>query len=88
MLRRLESASPSAWWAWACVAIFVSGAFQLSFAEWPWALAAGYGLSMLYPALLLAGALSYAGRPVPGVLRWGGRARLRAQEKTGRKVQY
>lgn len=71
MFRRLQSAPPSVWWAWACVAMLGSGAFQLVFPQLRWTLAAGHGLSTLYPALLLAGALAYAGRNVPGWLAPG-----------------
>jgi len=64
MLRRFQSA-PTAWWAWACTAILVSGASTLLVNEASWSYPAGYTLATLYSALLLAGALRYAAREVP-----------------------
>ena len=64
MLRRFQSA-PTAWWAWACTAILISGAITLIVSDVSGSLPLGYGLATLYPALLLAGALRYTARDVP-----------------------
>ena len=64
MLRRFQKA-PTIWWAWACIAILVSGALTLIVDGVVWSFPVGYGLATLYPALLVGGALRYAGRDVP-----------------------
>jgi hypothetical protein len=69
MERGIHAAPPTAWWAWACIVVLVSGVCTLGvdvlrLPSGP-ALALGYGLGTLYPALLLAGALCYSGRTVP-----------------------
>ena len=64
MLRRFQSA-PTAWWAWACTSLLVSGAGTLLLPEAGWTYLAGFGLGTLYPALLAAGALRYVAREVP-----------------------
>ena len=65
-LRRVELA-PSACWAGAFLVIFTSGALT-AVAATAWTLPVGFALATLYPALLLAGSLGYAGRTVPGWL--------------------
>jgi PAS domain S-box-containing protein len=63
---RTESlAGPTGFWTWACVAIFASGFCTLAIGDYPWCLPVGYALGTAYPALLLSGALAYAGRRVP-----------------------
>jgi two-component system cell cycle sensor histidine kinase/response regulator CckA len=56
---------PSACWAWACLAILSSGALTRLAPGSAWSVTLGYALGTLYPALLLAGALGYAGRRSP-----------------------
>jgi PAS domain S-box-containing protein len=67
MRGRLQLA-PNVWWSWACIAILASGAGTLVLSGVAWTPtrghALGYGLGTLYPALLLGGALAYAGRAV------------------------
>ena len=64
MLLRFRSA-PTTWWAWACTAVFLSGASTLLVQQGGWTFVLGFALATLYPALLLAGALRYAAREVP-----------------------
>lgn len=68
MLRRIQS-SPTPWWAWACVSLFLSGACTSWLVSDAGAmLPLGYALGTLYPALLFAGALRYRGWDVPRIL--------------------
>jgi PAS domain S-box-containing protein len=55
-------------WLVATAAVFGTGVCQLLVEEVRWILLPGYALAVLYPALLLAGALVYAGRGLPAWL--------------------
>jgi PAS domain S-box-containing protein len=59
---------PSVCWAWACIAILGSGALTRLAPGSAWGVPLAYALGTLYPALLLVGALGYAGRRAPGWL--------------------
>ena len=61
-------AGPTGYWTWACAAIFASGFCTLFASDYAWSLPIGYALGTAYPALLLSGALAYAGRRVPSWL--------------------
>lgn len=66
-LRQRFHWGPGVSWAWACVALLSSGALTQLGPDRVWTTLGGFALGTLYPALLLIGALGYAGRPVP---RW------------------
>ena len=63
--------APTSYWIGACFAIILSGFFTQLLGELRWTLPLGYAFGSAYPALLLAGALVYARRNVPGWLLAG-----------------
>ncbi len=60
--------APTSYWIGACFAIILSGFFTQLLAGLRWTLPLGYAFGSAYPALLVAGALVYARRNVPGWL--------------------
>jgi len=72
---------PSVLWTWGWIFLFAAGAIAALAGGIPWADSVVHLLGPFFPALMLAGALAHAARPVPawllplafllGVLRWG-----------------
>ena len=72
---------PSVLWTWGWLFLFAAGAITALAGGVPWADSVVQLLGPFFPALMLAGALAHAGRPVPawlvplafllGALRWG-----------------
>jgi len=71
-LLRRSDVGPIAIWTLAWIALFATRALVQASADLCWALPPAYVLGSFFPALILAGTVSYAQRPVPSWLLPGG----------------